>query len=422
MIHEQPSAAGSRRYGTTSNTVTIDVICSDRSKSRHLITYAPFPFVLDIRQLYYIYTRNSNLLKPTLYDLFHQMASLLTKLYPWIRTPVIVSAPMLGAATPTLAVNVSAAGGLGFIAGGTKLDALEKSLQEVTQLSHNSTTLPSRTSGEIIPIGVGFQLWSCKLKLATDAFKKYVPAVAWLYAPTKQSELGEWAKGIRETTAGKTHIWIQVGSVEEARSAVELAKPDVLIVQGSDAGGHGLAQSAGIISLVPEVIDMLASIGYGDLPVLAAGGIVEGRGTAAALTLGASGVVMGTRFLAATEAGISQGWQNEVVRLSDGGQTTTRSTLCDRLKETKGWPACYDGRAAINKGHEDEEHGMKDEENVALYKKEASQGDSAWGPHGRMVTYAGTGVGLIRDTKPAADIVEEVQQQARACLSRGPKL
>lgn len=339
------------------------------------------------------------------------MASTLAKLYPWLRTPVIVSAPMLGAATPQLAANVSAAGGLGFIAGGTKADALEDSLQRVSQLCSKTTN-----NDNVIPIGVGFQLWSCKLSLATTAFKKHIPAVAWLYAPTEQSDLSEWANSIRETTEGKTHIWVQVGSVEEARSAVRLTKPDVLVIQGSDAGGHGLSQSAGVISLVPEVIDMLASIGHSNLPILAAGSIVEGRGVAASLTLGASGVVMGTRFLAASEAGVAKGWQDEVVRLSDGGQTTTRSTLCDRLKETKGWPACYDGRAAINKGHEDENKGMTDEENVALYKKESSRGDSAWGPHGRMVTYAGTGVGLVRETKPAAAIVEEVQRQATAQL------
>lgn len=167
---------------------------------------------------------------------------------------------------------------------------------------------------------------------------------------------------------------------------------------------------------------MLASMGRSDLPVLAAGGISDGRGVAGALALGASGIIMGTRFLAAEEAGIPRGWQSEITRLRDGGQTTTRSTLCDRLKETKGWPACYDGRAAINKGHHDEAAGMSDHENVELYKKELAQGDPPWGDHGRMVTYAGTGVGLIRVVKPAAAIVEEVQKQARACLKHSTLL
>ena len=163
---------------------------------------------------------------------------------------------------------------------------------------------------------------------------------------------------------------------------------------------------------------MLDSLGRHDIPVLAAGGITEGRGVAGALALGASGVVMGTRFLAATEAGIPQGWKNEITRLADGGASTTRSTLCDRLKETKGWPAWYDGRAAVNRGHEDEEAGMCDEDNVARYKEEAAKGDESWGPHGRMVTYAGTGVGMIRDVKAAADIVEEVRAQSRIVLQR----
>jgi nitronate monooxygenase len=345
------------------------------------------------------------------------MAHTLTKLYPWLTSHVVVYAPMLGAATPALAANVTKAGGLGFIAGGTKLDALEATLRQVSELTR-IPALQAKTTKDVIPIGVGFQLWGVQLSVATLAFAKLAPAVAWLFAPAKSADLAEWAQGIRHATGGKTHIWVQVGTVAEARSAVHLAKPDVLVVQGSDAGGHGLSQSASVMSLVPEVMDMLDSLGRSDLPVLAAGGITDGRSAAGALALGASGIVMGTRFLAAQEAGIARGWQNEITRLTDGGVSTTRSTLCDRLKETKGWPACYDGRAAINQGHKDEKVGMADSENVALYKGEATSGDSAWGPHGRMVTYAGTGVGLIRDVKPAAAIVEEVRSQARECLKR----
>lgn len=339
------------------------------------------------------------------------MAHTLTKLYPWVTNPAIISAPMLGAATPALAANVSRAGGLGFIAGGARLDALESTLQKTASLTQT-------TSKAILPIGVGFQLFGCQSSVATRAFSKVTPAVAWLFAPAKPADLAEWAREIRQATGGKTHIWVQVGTVAEARASVELAEPEVLVVQGSDAGGHGLARSASVVSLVPEVMDMLASIGRADLPVLAAGGITEGRGVAAALALGASGVVMGTRFLAAKEAGIPSGWQKEITRLADGGVSTTRSTLCDRLKETKGWPAYYDGRAAVNKGHEDEKSGMTDDDNVDLYQDELKNGDSAWGSHGRMVTYAGTGVGLIRDVKPAAQIVQEVQSQAQARLKR----
>src|SRR5437763_563577 len=81
----------------------------------------------------------------------------------------------------------------------------------------------------------------------------------------------------------------------------ELVKPDVLVMQGLDAGGHGWEKGAGVISLVPEAVDALEENGFAHIHVLAAGGIVDGRGVAAALALGAEGVVMGTRFLGALE-------------------------------------------------------------------------------------------------------------------------
>lgn len=349
------------------------------------------------------------------------MAHALTKLYPWLSTPAIISAPMLGAATPALAASVTKAGGLGFIAGGTRPDVLKETLQQTANITHTINSRSHREpKNDVQPIGVGFQLFNTPLPTTQAAFATLPrpPAVVWLFAPAHSSDFATWARDIREATAGKTHIWVQVGTVAEAKAAVELASPEVLVVQGSDAGGHGLAQSASVMSLVPEVVDMLDSIGRGGIPVLAAGGITDGRGVAAALTLGAAGVVMGTRFLAASEAGIAAGWQREITLLADGGVSTTRSTLCDRLKGTKGWPARYDGRAAVNRGHEDEQTGMSDGENVRLYREELEKGDSAWGTSGRMVTYAGTGVGLIHDIKPAAAIVEEVRSQAREVLER----
>lgn len=326
---------------------------------------------------------------------------------------------MLGAATPALAANVTKAGGLGFIAGGTRSDILAGNLQQTAKLTQTANAPSHRKfNNDTLPIGVGFQLFNTSPPTATTAFATLSrpPAVVWLFASAHSSDLANWAREIRKATAGKTHIWVQVGTIAEAKVAVELAQPEVLVVQGSDAGGHGLVNSASVISLLPEVVDMLEGMGKGDLPVLAAGGITDGRGVGAALALGAAGVVMGTRFLAASEAGIAAGWQKEITRLADGGVSTSRSTLCDRLKETKGWPARYDGRAALNRGHEDEQGGMTDEENVRLYREELEKGDAAWGDHGRMVTYAGTGVGLIDDVKPAATIVEEVRSQAREVL------
>jgi enoyl-[acyl-carrier protein] reductase II len=100
--------------------------------------------------------------------------------------------------------------------------------------------------------------------------------------------------------------WIQqVGDLRTAELALE-AGADVLVAQGWEAGGH--AGWVATMVLVPQVVDLA-----GDVPVLAAGGIADGRGVAAALALGAQGVVVGTRFLASTEMGIDRGWKERIV-------------------------------------------------------------------------------------------------------------
>lgn len=315
---------------------------------------------------------------------------------------------MLGAATPALAANVTRAGAFGFLAGGTNPEALATMLDQTSNLLAGSPASSMRMSSGRLPIGVGFQLFNSPLDPLAEAIAKYKPAVVWLFAPNEESDLQLWSKRIRSVTNSETAIWIQVGSVGEAERSLSLAQPDVLVLQGNDAGGHGRRQSASVISLVPEVLDMLERKGRSNIPVLAAGGIVDSRGCAAALSLGASGAVVGTRFLVAEESGIAPGWKSEILRTVDGGVTTVRSTLGDRLKRTRGWPARYDGRAIKNKGHEDEEVGMSDSQNIELYNAELKQGDDAWTSDGRMVAWAGSGVGLIKRKEPAATIVEEL--------------
>ena len=199
-------------------------------------------------------------------------------------------------------------------------------------------------------------------------------------------------------------------------------QPDVLVVQGSDAGGHGLAQGAGVITLVPEVsdaIDSLAGRERGQVPIIvAAGGIAEARGAAAVLALGASGLVMGTRFLAAKEAVIATGYQNEVVRASDGGQTTVRTKVYDNVRGTTGWADTYNGRGIINKSYIEAVAGLDEEENKKLYKEEIKKGDAGWGIEGRMTTYAGTGIGLVKTVMSAEDIVISVREGAKVVLKR----
>lgn len=311
-----------------------------------------------------------------------------------------------------LATAISKAGGLGFVAGGFDLSGLGKDMDEAAKLLEMSS-IQSRDG--MLPVGIGFQNWGSNINLAMPVIKKHQPAAVWFFAPYQLSDLLPWAKETRAVTDGKTKIWVQVGTVAEAIEVAKTTKPDVIVLQGSDAGGHGLQQRASIISLLPEVSDAFAKSGI-EIPLVAAGGISDGRGAAAALTLGASGVALGTRFLAAEEATIAKGYQNEVVRVSDGGVSTVQTKLYDVVRGTLDWPPAYDGRGVVNRSYQDALHGMSDEENRKLYNDAMKLGDDGWGPEGRMTTYAGTGIGLIHNVVPAEIIVKEVRREALEVL------
>ncbi|KAI9368493.1 hypothetical protein BJX61DRAFT_523707 [Aspergillus egyptiacus] len=365
--------------------------------------------------------------------------------YPWTSSPLIVSAPMAKIATPRLAVAVSKAGGLGFIAAGYQSDNLENLLKEADDLllgeesppppppADTPPTTPEQTSNEkeiksppkSLPVGVGFITWSASLETALPALSRYCPAAVWLFAPpTGFSDLIPWATKVRQATGSQTKIWVQVGSVRHAVQAVEAIEPDVVVVQGLDAGGHGLARGASIVSLVPEVVDNLrewrlrSRPGNGkQIEVVAAGGIGDCRGVAAAVALGAGGVVLGTRFLASVEAMVARGYQRAILEAWDGGVSTVRTTIYDKVRGIHGWPEGYDGRGLINKTFVDHQSGLGEVENRELYREELDRGDGeGYGADGRLTTYAGTGVGLIRKVSPAGEIVRTLREGACAIL------
>ena len=336
--------------------------------------------------------------------------------YPWTSAPLIGSAPMRLISTDRLAVAVSRSGGLGFLGAGTDPSTFSSLLASTTS-SLQSLPIIDVPKG-ILPIGVGFICWGFDLSTAISVIESapLKPAAAWLFAPQNAEDLVSWTEGIRRASSNKTKIWIQVGTVQMALDVAKSCKPDVLVIQGADAGGHGLAQSSSIITLLPESSDVLNKEGFGHIPLIATGGIVDGRGVAAAMTLGASGVCMGTRFLATPEAVISNGYRNAVLRARDGGVNTGRTTVYDKLRGTVGWPSTYIGRGVLNQSFWDHESGMEEEENKRLYEEAVKMGDAAWGDQGRMTTYAGTGVGLIHNVVPAAEIVREVLKDSRHSL------
>ena len=319
-----------------------------------------------------------------------------------------------------LAAAVSNAGGLGFLAAGTDVHDLREQLHVAAELLHRSP--PRGADPQILPIGVGFINWGVELDTALAAFKDHLPVAVWFFAPEKNEDLISWTREIRKLSQGRTKVWIQVGNVTDALHMARICCPDVLVIQGVDAGGHGLAHGAGIVSLLPEVADALHEAGECSISLVAAGGIAEGRGVAACLSLGADGVVLGTRFLASKEANIAKGYQNDVLRASDGGMTTARTSVYDVLRGTTGWPPRYNGRGIINLSYLDVQNGMSMDENKGLYEEALQKGDQGWGDNGRLTTYAGSVIGLVREVKAARDIVEEVRRDAIEVLSKHSRL
>ncbi|KAJ5163443.1 Aldolase-type TIM barrel [Penicillium coprophilum] len=344
------------------------------------------------------------------------MAASFLSRYPWVSSPFVVSAPMKVMSGPALAVAVSRAGGLGFIGPGAKTQDTSDDLEKASSLiRQGASTVP--TPGSTLPVGIGYQLWADDINVAVAAIKKHKPCAAWLYAPRQgPKEYDDWSSKIRQASPS-TQIWIQIGTVKEAKELLQnLERPDVVVVQGAESGGHGRAKDGmGLLSLFPEVADAMAG---SQIPLFAAGGIADGRGFAAAMCLGAAGVVMGTRFLAASEARISRGYQDEVVRAADGAVSTTRTLLYNHLRGTFGWPEEYSPRTILNKSFVEQQEGKSFEELKRLHDEAVKAGDNGWGPEGRLATYAGASVGLVHDVKDAEDIVHGIREDALEIIQR----
>ncbi|PSK43723.1 hypothetical protein B9Z65_7237 [Elsinoe australis] len=342
--------------------------------------------------------------------------------YPWVKSPLVSCAPMRLIALAPLAVAVSAAGGLGFIGAGSDVSFLEAELEKTKSLL-SSLSSPLTTSDGTLPVGVGFLCWGLKPTDVTPLISQpgSRPAAIWLFAPRDLAHFAEWSTEIRKVTEGQTKVWIQVGTVAEALTSVEYAKPDVLVIQGQDAGGHGLTHGSGLVPFLPEAIaavtKLCAEKGIKKPSFIATGGIMEGKGVAAALTLGAHGVCLGTKFLAAEEATLAQGYRDSVIRARDGGVSTVRSSVYDTLRGTTQWPGHYGGRGVINASYEDWEKGMPVEENKKLYEEAVKKGDEGWDESkGRLTAYAGTGVGLVDKIQKAEEIVREAREGAAEAL------
>lgn len=323
---------------------------------------------------------------------------------------------MAGFAGGALASAVTRCGGLGMIGSAFDMDALRNELHIA---SKKIAAAPHFSSLDVLPVGVGFLPFLLKLEDALPVVEQYRPAVVWLFASKELDDYATWATSMRQASPS-SKIWVQVGSVAAALHVARTAKPDVLCLQGADAGGHGFEKGAGIVSLVPETCDTLAREGFAHIFVVASGGIVDGRGVAAATILGAQGVVMGTRFLGSKEVAVHPKYQAAVLEAKDGGQVTTRSKLFDELRGPNIWPGLYDGRSLVVQSHKDYTNGIElakiqEQHNAAILMEDKGFNT---GLQGRAAIWAGTGVGLVNTVDSAADIVVSVRKEAKDLMNR----
>jgi nitronate monooxygenase len=295
----------------------------------------------------------------------------------------ILSAPMDTIAGARLAAAVSAAGGFGMLGGGYGDRAwLER---ETAKLAAGS-----------VPFGIGFITWSLAKKpelldIALDAKPR---AVMLSFGDPKP-----FAPRIKSAGA---LLFCQVQTEDMARQALD-AGADVLIAQGTEAGGHGASRTT--IDIVPAIVDLAA----GRVPVVAAGGIADGRGLAAMMMLGASGVLLGTRFYASQECEGTEEAKTRICEATSG--STTRGVIFD-LSRNIIWPAPFTGRSLIN----DHARRWMGREIELLQNMPAVAVEYAAARAARnfdiAVVFAGEAVGLIHDIPPAADIVERIVSEA----------
>ncbi|KAJ5776003.1 uncharacterized protein N7511_001014 [Penicillium nucicola] len=343
--------------------------------------------------------------------------NLLKQWFAHTSIPFIANAPMFGFADVNLATAVTKASGLGFIGGGFDFKPGSTQLQSLdTQLAKSRTVL-DLADGDILPLGVGFITFQPDgfVENAVLILRKHRVAAIWLSFPQADADHLPMIQAIREaqeTSDWETKIFVQVGTVKAAREAIEQGV-DVLVVQGTDAGGHQWAQGASIVSLLPEVMDILVNPGDRSVAVLAAGGIVDGRGCVAALGLGADGIVMGTRFVATSECPAPSVMKETIVSSSDGGVSTIKSTRHDVFQSTDVFPRQYDGRAVIGMNYEESEEGVSDEEVIRRHNEAREAGNDQ-----RRTVWAGAGIGSINAVASVDDVIKCTQQQTRTILDR----
>jgi nitronate monooxygenase len=298
----------------------------------------------------------------------------------------VIQAGMAGHTNAELVAAVSNAGGLGILAGFRRsADALVQDVRRVRSLTDR-------------PFGVNFVLHLLNEETFRTALTERIPVFS-LYR-------GDPADAVAQAHAVGSLVIDQITTVAEAEYARAVGV-DVLVAQGAEAGGHtGLLP---LWNLLPEVVKVA-----GSRPVLAAGGIVDGQGLAAALSFGASGVLMGTRFLATPESPATPAHKQAILAAQLGD--TVASPMLDILRGEE-WPGIQvrtfrNPLTARWAGHEAELRSAVAEVRAEQERARAAGDDSL------TIRLVGEGAARIHDLKPAGQIVRDTVAEAEQILQK----
>ena len=314
-----------------------------------------------------------------------------------IRHPILC-APMALIAGGRLVAAVSDAGGLGILGGG-----YAGALGGEPDLEKELGLVKGRK------FGVGFISWALdRAPQALEESLKHSPYCVFL-------SFGEPKTYANKIHGAKAKLICQVQTLQHAEHALD-AGADVIVAQGAEAGGHGASRST--LPLVPEVADYFAKRASKTL-LLAAGGIADGRGLAAALMLGADGVLVGTRFWASAEALTPDAMIDRAVCAS--GDDTVRTKAIDALRGVP-WPEEFSFRVLKNKftdewAHREAEAAAARGSLAGAYAEARKQQNLDM-----YLTVVGEATGLLHDRPSAASIIEGMVSQAESLLKRGASL
>ena len=348
----------------------------------------------------------------------------------------IVQSGMGGVAGPDLVAEVCRAGGFGILAGlNVPPEDLRKAIRRVRELTNRpfgvNLWLHSALRPPIDPASapestlqaaqaqlnrfrrrLGVPTTTARPTGGPDLVDAGFRVIVEEEVPVFSAALGWLSREMVEACRARgIKIMVMVATVQDARAMVA-AGADVIVAQGGEAGGHRSvdgkpaspeAVSVGAMALVPQIVDAVR------VPVVAAGGIADGRGLVAALALGAAGVLLGTRFVATRESQAAEMYKKRVLE-SESEATTITDTLTGlwarALRNT--FTTEYAASGAPVLPPIVQRNAASDIYGAALAQRDPE--------HYPMMT--GQSVGLIRDLPGAAEVVETIIREARAVLAQ----